>query len=164
MFQSILVSLCIFINFQKWHFHIYRKHNYYIGKRFAILTSRVCTATYYCQMSSYLKSLLQADAARVIEGFQLTHSNYTKTLDLLYERFGKEHKIVNAYMQNLLEYHVLHVTLSVSDCFKRKWSRMSEVNSPLVKVKNHMAAYLFQWYWGNFGLRLNATWHVPWRQ
>ncbi|XP_053387205.1 uncharacterized protein LOC128550997 [Mercenaria mercenaria] len=55
------------------------------------------------QKFSYLRSLLSDDAARVIEGFQLTHSNYMQAIELLRERFGQEHKIVNAYMQGLLE-------------------------------------------------------------
>ncbi|XP_045157294.2 uncharacterized protein LOC123523709 [Mercenaria mercenaria] len=50
------------------------------------------------QKFSYLRSLLSDDAARVIEGFQLTHSNYMQAIELLRERFGQEHKIVNAYM------------------------------------------------------------------
>ena len=55
------------------------------------------------QRFSYLRSLLQGDAARVIEGFPLTHTNYIQAVKLLKERFGQEHQIVNAYMQGLLE-------------------------------------------------------------
>ena len=55
------------------------------------------------QMFSYLRSLLQGDAARVIEGFPLTHTYYIQAVKLLKERFGQEHQIVNAYMQGLLE-------------------------------------------------------------
>ena len=55
------------------------------------------------QRFSYLRSLLQGDAARVIEGFPLTNTNYMQAVDLLTERFGQEHLIVNAYMQGLLE-------------------------------------------------------------
>ena len=55
------------------------------------------------QMFSYLRSLLQGDAARVIEGFPLTHTNYIQAVELLKERFGQEHQIVYAYMQGLLE-------------------------------------------------------------
>ena len=55
------------------------------------------------QRFSYLRSLLQGDAARVIEGFPLTHTNYKHAVELLKERFGQEHQIVYAYMQGLLE-------------------------------------------------------------
>ena len=55
------------------------------------------------QRFSYLRSLLQGDAARVIEGFPLTHTNYIQAVELLKERFGQEHQIVYAYMQGLLE-------------------------------------------------------------
>ena len=55
------------------------------------------------QRFSYLRSLLQGDAARVIEGFSLTHTNYIQDVELLKERFGQEHQIVYAYMQGLLE-------------------------------------------------------------
>ena len=33
----------------------------------------------------------------------MTHTNYIKAVELLKERFGQEHQIVNAYMQGLLE-------------------------------------------------------------
>jgi hypothetical protein len=55
------------------------------------------------QKFTYLRSLLHDDAARVIQGFPLTHSNYTQAVALLRERFGQEHKIINAYMQCLLD-------------------------------------------------------------
>ena len=55
------------------------------------------------QRFSYLRSLLQGDAAKVTEGFPLTHASYIHAMELLEERFGQEHQIVNAYMQSLLE-------------------------------------------------------------
>jgi hypothetical protein len=39
----------------------------------------------------------------VIQGFPLTHSNYTQAVALLRERFGQEHQIITAYMQCLLD-------------------------------------------------------------
>ena len=51
------------------------------------------------QRFSYLRSLLPGGAARVIEGFPLTHTNYIQAMELLKERFEQEHQIVNAYMQ-----------------------------------------------------------------
>ena len=55
------------------------------------------------QKFSYLRSLLFSEAATCIAGFQLTHANYGKAVDLLKERFGQPHKIISAYMQSLLE-------------------------------------------------------------
>ena len=55
------------------------------------------------QRFSYLRSLLQGDAARVIEGFPLTHINYIQAVELLMERFVQDHQIVYSYMQGLLE-------------------------------------------------------------
>ena len=43
------------------------------------------------QRFSYLRSLLQGDAARVVEGFPLTHTNYIHAVELLTESFGQEH-------------------------------------------------------------------------
>ena len=47
--------------------------------------------------------MLQDDAARVIEGFPLRHTNYIQALELLKERFGQEHQIVYTYRQGLLK-------------------------------------------------------------
>ena len=64
---------------------------------------RVNTTLSDVQKFSYLRSLLFSEAATCIAGFQLTHANYGKAVDLLKERFGQPHKIISAYMQSLLE-------------------------------------------------------------
>ncbi|XP_060570474.1 uncharacterized protein LOC132728821 [Ruditapes philippinarum] len=51
----------------------------------------------------YLKTLLSDDAASVIDGLNVTHGNYSEAIHLLKERFGQTHKVVNAYMQGLLD-------------------------------------------------------------
>ena len=51
----------------------------------------------------YLKSPLTDEAPSVIKGLPITHGNYLEAIDLLNERFGQTHKIVNVYMQALLE-------------------------------------------------------------
>jgi hypothetical protein len=43
------------------------------------------------------------DASRAIAGFPLTNHNYTKAIQLLKERFGNPTKVINAYMQSLLD-------------------------------------------------------------
>ena len=55
------------------------------------------------QKFNYLKSLLQDEAYRTITGFALTNANYDKAISLLQERYGQKHKIVQTYMQALLE-------------------------------------------------------------
>lgn len=55
------------------------------------------------QKFSYLKSQLESDAARTIDGFALTNANYARAVDLLKERYGQQHKITHATMQALLQ-------------------------------------------------------------
>jgi len=55
------------------------------------------------QKFSYLRSLLECDAARTIDGFKLTNANYARAVDLLKERFGQQHKLTHATMQALLQ-------------------------------------------------------------
>ncbi|XP_060591844.1 uncharacterized protein LOC132746639 [Ruditapes philippinarum] len=56
------------------------------------------------QKFSYLKSLLEGDAARTIDGFALTNANYSQALCLLKERYGQKQKNhPSAYMQTLLK-------------------------------------------------------------
>lgn len=54
------------------------------------------------QRFNYLKSQLEGDAARTLEGFALTNANYARAVDLLKDRFGQEQKIIHATMQALL--------------------------------------------------------------
>ena len=55
------------------------------------------------QRFSYLKSQLEEEAARTIDGFALTHTNYARAVDLLRERYGQKHKIIHATMQALFQ-------------------------------------------------------------
>ena len=55
------------------------------------------------QKFMYLKSQLEGNAARVIEGFAMTSANFTRAIDLLRERFGKQNKITHAAMQALMK-------------------------------------------------------------
>ena len=55
------------------------------------------------QKFNYLKAQLQADAARTIAGLPLTEANYYHAIAILQDRYGQQHKIVNAHMQALLE-------------------------------------------------------------
>jgi hypothetical protein len=47
--------------------------------------------------------LLHEEALRTIAGFALKNANHTEATDLLHERFGQKHKIVQSYSQALLE-------------------------------------------------------------
>ena len=55
------------------------------------------------QKFTYLKAQLSGEAANSIEGLPLTESNYMQALNILEERFGQPHKIINAHMQALLD-------------------------------------------------------------
>lgn len=55
------------------------------------------------QRFSYLKSQLESEASKTIEGFALTNANYARAIDLLKERYGQDHKIIHATMQALLQ-------------------------------------------------------------
>ena len=54
------------------------------------------------QKFNYLKSQLYGEASQCVAGLQITNTNYWQAIHILMQRFGQEHKIVNAYMQNLL--------------------------------------------------------------
>ena len=55
------------------------------------------------QKFNYLKAQLQGDAARAIAGLPLTEHNYQHSIELLENRFGQPHKLINAHMQALLD-------------------------------------------------------------
>ena len=55
------------------------------------------------QKFNYLKSLLNGDALQTIAGFSMTNTNYEKAISLLQERYGQTHKIIQTYMQALLD-------------------------------------------------------------
>ena len=55
------------------------------------------------QKFNYLKSLLHGDASQTITGFSMTNTNYEKAISLLQERYGQTHKIIQTYMQALLD-------------------------------------------------------------
>ena len=51
----------------------------------------------------YLQSLLEGQAARVIQGLSLTETNYKYALELLEQCFGQKQIIISAHMDNLLK-------------------------------------------------------------
>ena len=53
------------------------------------------------QKFNYLKSQLYEEASQCIAGLQIINTNYGQAIHILVQSFGQEHKIVNAYMQNL---------------------------------------------------------------
>ena len=54
------------------------------------------------QRFNYLKSQLYGEASQCIAGLQITNTNYAQALQVLKRRFGQPHKIIDAYMQNLI--------------------------------------------------------------
>ena len=55
------------------------------------------------QRFTYLKSLLKYDALQTVSGFAITNINYGKAVVLFHERYGQKHRIVQTYMQALLD-------------------------------------------------------------
>ena len=64
------------------------------------------------QKFNYLKLLLEGEASNTIAGFALTHTNYIKAVDLLHERFGQTNRIIQSYMQVLLDMPIPRNTLA----------------------------------------------------
>lgn len=56
--------------------------------------------------------------ANTIAGFALTNANYSRTVDLIHERFGQKHKIAHSYMLDLLQLLVPINTLSSLQKYK----------------------------------------------
>ena len=54
------------------------------------------------QKFNYLRAQLRGDASRSIAGFPLTNVNYKRSIELLQERFGQSHRIINAHMEAML--------------------------------------------------------------
>ncbi|XP_063436092.1 uncharacterized protein LOC134717532 [Mytilus trossulus] len=55
------------------------------------------------QKFTYLQYQIQGIAAQCIAGLPLTSANYYQAVSILRERFGQNHKITNAYIQNLMD-------------------------------------------------------------
>ncbi|XP_071138753.1 uncharacterized protein [Mytilus edulis] len=55
------------------------------------------------QKFTYLQNQIQGIAAQCIAGLPLTSANYYQAVSILRERFGQNHKITNAYIQNLID-------------------------------------------------------------
>lgn len=70
---------------------------------------------------SYLRSLLCGEALRIVSGFSLTNTNYKQALDVLFERYGQNHKIINAHIQALINIQLLK---SNPDCLKIFYDKM----------------------------------------
>ena len=52
---------------------------------------------------NYLKSLLEGQASRALEGLDSSEQNYQHAIDILKSRFGNKQQIVSAHMQALLK-------------------------------------------------------------
>ncbi|XP_071145416.1 uncharacterized protein [Mytilus edulis] len=55
------------------------------------------------QKFTYLQNQIQGIAAQCIAGLPLISANYYQAVSILRERFGQNHKITNAYIQNLID-------------------------------------------------------------
>ena len=55
-----------------------------------------------------------------MSGFAITNTNYSKAVALLHERFGQKHKIIQTYMQALLDLPAPVNTITTLRCFYDK--------------------------------------------
>jgi hypothetical protein len=55
------------------------------------------------QKFQYLIAQLIGEAAKTIEGLQLTNANYIEALEILKQRYGQPHKLIASYMKALWE-------------------------------------------------------------
>lgn len=94
----------MFTNFRNSSYlHLQEIHS--CGKLFGTHSNPLYTTishlSTYIQKFTFLKSQLSNEAVRCIDGLSLTNNNYTETMKFLKERFCKQHKITNVYMQAL---------------------------------------------------------------
>ena len=52
---------------------------------------------------NYLKSYLEGEALRSIDGLPLSEANYLASLDILKRRYGNKQQIISAHMDELLK-------------------------------------------------------------
>ncbi|XP_053406494.1 uncharacterized protein LOC128559265 [Mercenaria mercenaria] len=90
------------------------------------------------QKFNYLRSQVDGDAARTIEGFALTNSNYVKAVELLQEQYGQAHKIVHAYMQALLQLPSPNNTLS---SLRNYYDKLETYIRGLESLNQHQESY-----------------------
>lgn len=65
--------------------------------------------------------MLCGEALLVISGFSLTNTNYRQVIDVLFERYGQNHKIVNAHIQALIN---IQLPKSNPDCLRIFYDKM----------------------------------------
>ncbi|XP_068670918.1 uncharacterized protein [Montipora foliosa] len=62
---------------------------------------------------TYLRSLLEGNAARATSGLQLTSANYSAALEVLRERFAQKQIIINSHMESLIKLKPVNVISDV---------------------------------------------------
>ena len=76
---------------------------------------------------SYLKSQLTGEAARTIDGFALTHTNYAWAIDLLRERYGQKQKsftqLCKHYSNSLPQVAICTASESSMTVCRRRYAR-----------------------------------------
>ena len=86
------------------------------------------------QRFSYLKSQLEGEAARTIDGFALAHTNYARAVDFLREWYGQKYKIIHATMQALLQLPIpssnLHSLRKIYDDMETKIRALESLGKP----------------------------------
>ena len=107
-FTIILLHLYYYVSLLYYYCYIIILFHYYITK-FCTFWEGFQSALYNnsglscIDKFNYLKSILDGNAARAIQGLLLTEGNYEAAVKILQERFGKKQQIISAHMGELLK-------------------------------------------------------------
>ena len=96
------------------------------------------------QKFGYLKSLLEGDAARKIDGFSLTNANYEQALDLLKSDTGRNTRSHPHACRLCCSYRHQLITYVISAIFMINWRQTFEVWNRWEKFKSHTVIFLFR--------------------
>ena len=96
------------------------------------------------QRFTYLKSLLKYEALQTVSGFAITNVNYYKAVALLHERYGQKRRIVQTYMQALLDLPAPMHTISSLQTIYDKTERFVRGLESLDQMGSSYVALLVQ--------------------
>ena len=96
------------------------------------------------QKFQYLTLALICEAARAIEGLQLTNASYKEALAILKQRYGQPHRLIANYMKALWELPKPTNHISSIKEFVTVWNHTCGVYDLSVKQMTIMGIFLFQ--------------------
>ena len=109
------------------------------------------------QKFNYLKSQLQGDAARCIDGIPLSDQNYLHAITLLRDHFGQTHKLVSAHMQAFIE---APNPTNILNSFMTQWRAIRVVYRHLGNPSRTMVTCWYQLFLASYP----RTPYRPWQE